>query len=162
MSNLIGLYEQSISRQSIDRESIDRESEYVYYIDKGSELRAYYCPSGFRFITNLPYIDDNRYVEEYTKDYIQKCWKYYGSVAVGPAFDINGFTIDYMISVYVKKAIPIMTGIICHKCGYGYKNEDIIHIDTDRNKFRFCKNCFSVFNYDEVLIVNKTVLVYKW
>lgn len=152
MSNLIGLYEQSI----------DRESEYVYYIDKGSELRAYYCPSGFRFITNLPYIDDNRCVDEYTKEYIQKCWKYYGSVAVGPAFDINGDTIDYMISVYVKKAVPIMTGIICHKCRGVYRNEDIIHIDTDKNNFRFCKNCFSVFDYDENVIEDKTVLVYKY
>ncbi len=132
MLNMIGLFEQYIGGWS----------EYVYYIDKGSELRAYYCPSGFKFMTNLPYIDDNRCVEEYTNEYIQKCWKYYGSVAIGPAFDINGDTIDYMVSIYVKKAIPIRAGIICHKCGYGYKNEDIIHIETDRNKFRFCKNCF--------------------
>ena len=151
MSNMIELFEQSI----------DIGSEFVYYIDKGSELRDYYCPSGFRFITNLHYIDDNRCVEEHTNESIQKCWKYYGGVAIGPAFDINGDTIDYMISVYVKKAIPIRTGTVCHKCGYGYKDEDIIYIDTDRNKFRFCKNCFLIFNYDEVLIGDKTLLIYK-
>lgn len=138
-----------------------------FYIDKGSELTDYYCPSGFRFLTNTPYIRPDGCVEEYVINLIRDCWKYYDSVAVGPAFASNGFMMCNMIAIYVKEVNPIVNiiefGKVCHHCGKAYRDNDIVKVCTYyMDRIYVCKNCFHVYSYEETTVGNKIVLVVKY
>lgn len=134
-----------------------------FYIDKGSELTDYYCPSGFRFLTNTVYIRPDGCVEEYAINLIRDCWKYYDSVAVGPAFSANGLMMQDMMAIYVRQVDPIEFGKVCHHCKKSYRDNDIIHVCTYyMDEIEVCKNCFHVYSYEEAMIGNKIVLVARY
>lgn len=147
---------------------IDKGSELEpykckFYIDKGHELQDYYCPSGFRFLTNTLYIGPDGCVEKYAIDLIQNCWKYYGSVAVGPAFACNGFMMHDMIAIYVRQVESLEFGTICDDCGEYYYHDDIINVETYcRDAKKICKNCFNVYSYKEIMVGDEIVLVSKY
>lgn len=151
-----------IVNQNLLEVEIEKQKQ-KYYIDKGSELTDYYCPSGFRFLTNTEYIGPDGFVVEYAMDLIRNCWKYYDSVAVGPAFACNGFMMHNMIAIYVKQAEPLEFGTVCDYCKKYYGDNDIIQIETNyRDVKQICKNCFSVYSYEEIMVGNKIVLVVKY
>ena len=134
--------------------------ERRYYLDKGSELTDYYCPSGFRFLTNTDWIDKYGYAEQCAIDIIRNCWKFYDSVAVGPAFDINGFMMHDMIAIYVKRAQSVRLGNVCDCCGESYEDKDIVHVEIYfRERIKECKNCFNFYSFEEIKVGNDVVLV---
>ena len=142
-----------------------KHDECKHYWDEGDKLRDYYCPSGFRFLTNTDYICLDGSASQYAIDLIQKCWKFYDSVAVGPAFGCNGFIMQNMISIYLKKAdsvsdISVRFGNKCDFCGEYYEDKDIVHSETYfRRVTKICKNCFNVYSYEEIKVGNSVVLV---
>jgi hypothetical protein len=134
-----------------------------HYLDKGSELGDYFCPSGFRFLTNTSWICPDGSASLYAIELIQDCWKFYDSVAVGPAFECNGFIMYDMIAIFVKKVIPVRVGIICNDCGEFYEDKDIIHVRTRfGERIDICKNCFNNYSYKEIVVGNEAILVKKY
>lgn len=137
--------------------------EYRHYLDKGSELADYYCPSGFRFLTNTDWICPDGSAEQCAVELIQSCWKFYDSVAVGPAFESNGSIMHRMIAVYVKQAIPVRVGTVCIDCGELYEDKDIVHVEKRfGGRIGICKTCFNNYSYKEVIVGNEIVLVKKY
>jgi hypothetical protein len=131
-----------------------------HYLDKGSELTDCYCPTGFRFLTNTDWIGRDGCAEQRTVDLVQNCWKFYDSVAVGPAFACNGFMMHDMIAIYVKQAVPVRLGHICSNCGGCYESKDIVPVETYfREGKKLCKNCFHVYSYEDIVVGNEIVLV---
>jgi hypothetical protein len=139
------------------------EGERRHYLDKGSELADYYCPSGFRWLTNTNWICSDGGVSQYAVDLIQNCWKFYDSVAVGSAFDCNGSIMHDMIAVYVKKAISVRIGTVCNDCGESYDDKDIVHVEKRfGGRLYICKTCFNNYSYKEITVGNEVVLVKKY
>lgn len=138
------------------------EGERRHYLDKGSELGDYFCPSGFRFLTNTNWICPDG-VDQRAVDLIQNCWKFYDSVAVGSAFDCNGFIMHDMIAIYVKKVVPVRLGNSCNDCGEFYENKDTVHVVTRfGGRIEICKNCFNNYSYKEIIVGNEVVLAKKY
>ena len=125
-----------------------------FYIDKGSELVDYYCPSGFRWLTNTDYIDENGRAIDSALVMIQDCWRVYGSVAVGSAFGSNGAIMYDMISIYVRKLNPKLKvgGEVCSNCGGHFAHEDVVHVEEHyKDEICLCKDCFHCYDYKEVV-----------
>lgn len=131
-----------------------------FYIDEGSKLTDYYCPSGFRFLTNTNYIGADGGACQKATNLIRNCWKFYDSVAVGQAFACNGFMMKEMIAIYVKEVIPVRLGNVCDCCEESFENMDIIRVETYfRKAKKLCKNCFNVYSYEEITVGSNVALV---
>lgn len=125
--------------------------------DEGDKIMDDLCPTGFYFQTNIGYIGN----EEEVMNYIQHCRKYYIDVAVGDAFCTNGKWSKDDIAIYVKAATPTESGIICDSCGQAFNDgNDIVHVETQsRVKENLCVNCFTAYEYKEVVEGDNVVLV---
>lgn len=144
------------------KQLMPESGERKHYMDKGDELIDYYRPSGFRFFTNTDWICPDGSVNQRAVDLIRNCWKFYDSVAVGPAFACNGFMMKNSIAIYVKKAVPVRLGDTCNYCGEYYEEKDIVHVETFfRGKTKICKNCFNFYSYNEIKVGNEMVLVLR-
>jgi hypothetical protein len=133
-----------------------------HYWDKGEELIDYYCPSGFRFLTNTEWICPDGSASQNAINLIQNCWKFYDSVSVGPAFEYNGSMMNADIAIYVKKVIPVGLGISCNNCGGFYEDKDTVHVGISfGGRIDICKNCFNYYSYKEIMVGNDIVLVYR-
>ncbi len=138
-------------------------TERSYANSEGSRLKDYYCPSGFRFLTNIIYIDSERRVLKDATDFIRSCRKYYNSVAIGPAFFVDGSMMHDLVAIYVEKPISVKFGIVCHKCRRHYEVKDIVRVDTYfRDSIDVCKGCFSVYYFKEVVVGDETILISKY
>jgi hypothetical protein len=125
-------------------------------MDKGTELNKIYCPTGYRVLTNMEYKDN----EQNTLWFIEQARKFYGGVAVGPAFMSNGYEDHNMIAIYVKivESTIIFLGTLCPQCKKAYEDKDMIKVETYyRKEETLCLNCFNFYSYDEIngVMVNR-------